>query len=77
MTNDGRFEAIVQSEGINCESKIAVDEDRLLFESPEKSLLIPYANIDLFYIQSYRMYIQTDIMGQIMLSRMVTDIVSM
>lgn len=77
MTNDGRFEAIVQSEGINCEAKIAVDEDRLLFESPEKSLLIPYANIDLFYIQSYRMYIQTDNMGQIMLSRMGRDMDSM
>ena len=77
MTNDGRFEAIVQSEGLNCQAVIAVNEDHLRFEGPGKILIVPYSNIDLFYINNYRMYIETDNIGQITLSKMGRDMDSM
>lgn len=77
MTNDGRFEAIVQSERFNGNAAIAVNEDHLLFEGPGKTMAVPYANIDKFHTQNYRMYIETDNMGLITLSGMGRDLDSM
>lgn len=70
MTNDGRYEAHVQSGQMNSKAAITVNEDHLLLESSGSVLSVPYANIDLFYIQNYRLYIVTDNTGEIILSQM-------
>ncbi len=60
MTNDGRFTGTVQSVDFNGEAVITLEEDAIVFDRVGKSLVIPYADIDGFSVQNYRLLINAE-----------------
>lgn len=60
MTNDGRFNGVVQSVHFNGEAVITLEEDSIVFDRAGKSLVIPYADIDGFSVQNYKVLINTE-----------------
>ncbi|NLA86057.1 MAG: hypothetical protein GX847_01990 [Clostridiales bacterium] len=60
MTNDGRFSGTVHSVGFNGEAVMTLEEDALVFDRAGKSLVIPYADVDGFSVQNYRLLINAE-----------------
>lgn len=73
MTNDGKFKGILQSAKLNGEAIITVSEEALFFDGPGKTLPVPYADIDAFVVQNYRLLIHTE-SGQLVFSQMGSDV---
>lgn len=72
MTNDGRFNGIVQSVGFNGDAVITLEEDAIVFDRAGKSLVIPYADIDGFSVQDYKLLINAETCS-VMVSQMGRD----
>jgi hypothetical protein len=72
MTNDGRFNGDVQSVGFNGVAVITLEEDAIVFERAGESLVIPYADIDGFSVQNYRLLINAETYS-VMISQMGRD----
>ncbi len=60
MTNDGRFNGSVQSVTFNGDAVITLEEDSIVFDRAGKSLVMPYADIDGFSVQNYRLLINAE-----------------
>lgn len=60
MTNDGRFNGYVQSVDFNGDALITLEEDAVVMEKAGKSLVVPYAEIDGFSVQDYRLAINAE-----------------
>jgi hypothetical protein len=72
MTNDGRFNGYVESVAMTGDAVISLTEDSIVFERAGKSLVLPYADIDLFQVQNYRLLINTET-ASVLVSRMGRD----
>lgn len=60
MTNDGRFNGIVQSVNFNGDAVIFLAEDSVVFDKSGESFVVPYADIESFSVQNYRLLINTE-----------------
>ncbi len=72
MTNDGRFNGVVQSAAFNGDAVITLEEDSIIFDKAGKSLVVPYADIDSFSVQNYRLLINAETYS-VMVSQMGRD----
>jgi hypothetical protein len=60
MTNDGRFNGVVQSVHFSGDAVITLEEDAIVFDRAGKSFVLPYGDIDGFSVQNYRLLINAE-----------------
>jgi hypothetical protein len=72
MTNDGRWNGYVESVAFTGDAVIALTEDSIVFDRGGKSLVVPYADIDLFKVENFGLLINTETYS-VMISRMGRD----
>jgi hypothetical protein len=60
MTNDGRWNGAVESPALTGNAVIALTEDAIVFEGAGKSLTAPFADIDAFSVQNYKLLINAE-----------------
>ena len=60
MTNDGKWNGTVESTALSGSAVISLTEDSVIFERAGRTRAVPYADIDAFYVQNYRLIINAE-----------------
>ena len=60
MTDDGRWNGHVESPALTGSAVITLTEDAIVFDGAGKSFSVPYAEIDGFSVQNYRLLIKAE-----------------
>jgi len=72
MTNDGRFSGYVESAALTGDAVIGLGEDSIVIDGAGGSLVIPFADMEYFQVQNYRLLINTET-ASVIISRMGRD----
>ena len=60
MTNDGRWNGTVEAPALAGSAAISLAEDAISFDGAGKTLTVPYADIDAFFVRNYRLIINAE-----------------